>query len=491
MASQKISMEPESKALKFLLAVLVPMCARGFLRQVTALTTASKKLAEAAPMGTARQIYEASRGGHEAVLTTYLAYWKGNRERYEVLNWMSSDGAASLHAAVRWNQLACVKLLVAAVPDVAICFVNKFDGAPLHIACDKCFVPIVRILLASGVSLSPRDMSQNTPLHLAAKRGNSEIVQMLTDMKVTGKDDGLELEAQNDKGKTALDLARDGNHDDVVAIIEKKKALNANGLEVFRSAFYGDMVELGRLTEKWEGNEEVLNWFPSTPYAELEDEFMLESSWLYGATPILVASHNGHLAAVQLLCGCAGVNPFHLSDMKFNILMWAVLSSRNDNAGAICRYLLSALPSIDVNYKSENCGETALSLAVEQQNTECVRTLINVEGIDLKVIIELLSTAIHDGSVEIVRILCATPGIGININKYISIPYGRRQERKWVEGTVLDQVAIQQEGYGNEMEDLAEIADLLRAAGAKTAAQLEGLKGEEGRGPGGINNEEN
>lgn len=55
-------------------AVLESMCARGFLRQVTALCMVSKELAEAAPMGTIRQIHNASRDGHDAKLTTYLAF---------------------------------------------------------------------------------------------------------------------------------------------------------------------------------------------------------------------------------------------------------------------------------------------------------------------------------------------------------------------------------------------------------------------------------
>lgn len=71
-----------------LIDVIECMCSQGYLRQVTALCMASNKLAAAAPLGTAKQIYKASRAGHDTKLSIFLAFWNGNDESWNVLNWV-------------------------------------------------------------------------------------------------------------------------------------------------------------------------------------------------------------------------------------------------------------------------------------------------------------------------------------------------------------------------------------------------------------------
>lgn len=47
--------------------------------------------------------------------------------------------------------------------------------------------------------------------------------------------------------------------------MEKKRALAASAMELFRAAHGGNLPELRRLATKWSGNEEVLGWAPSYP----------------------------------------------------------------------------------------------------------------------------------------------------------------------------------------------------------------------------------
>ena len=54
-----------------------------------------------------------------------------------------------------------------------------------------------------------------TPLARAALYGNLEIVQLLKEL-------GVNLEAKNNDGKTALDLAREEGYDDIVKILDEK-----------------------------------------------------------------------------------------------------------------------------------------------------------------------------------------------------------------------------------------------------------------------------
>jgi len=72
----------------------------------------------------------------------------------------------------------------------------------------------VRVLLAHGAIVNARSDEQQTPLMLAASRGNSEIVQLLLNAKA----DVSPISAHR---MTALDYAVRGGHDDVAELLRK------------------------------------------------------------------------------------------------------------------------------------------------------------------------------------------------------------------------------------------------------------------------------
>ncbi|KAH6712423.1 ankyrin repeat-containing domain protein [Leptodontidium sp. MPI-SDFR-AT-0119] len=67
----------------------------------------------------------------------------------------------------------------------------------MHIAARKGYHTIVRILSESGVDISARDDSGQTPLHLAAANGHSETIVSLLEA-------GAEVDVKNSQGHTPL-----------------------------------------------------------------------------------------------------------------------------------------------------------------------------------------------------------------------------------------------------------------------------------------------
>lgn len=67
----------------------------------------------------------------------------------------------------------------------------------MHIAARKGYHTIVRILSESGVDISARDDSGQTPLHLAAANGHSETIVALLEA-------GAEVDVKNSQGHTPL-----------------------------------------------------------------------------------------------------------------------------------------------------------------------------------------------------------------------------------------------------------------------------------------------
>ena len=84
---------------------------------------------------------------------------------------------------------------------------SKMAFTPLHYASANNNVPIVRELLNSGASVSPKNIYNDTPLHYAARNASAEIVRLLLAHKA-------EVNAESDAGDSPVMLAvRRGNRE--------------------------------------------------------------------------------------------------------------------------------------------------------------------------------------------------------------------------------------------------------------------------------------
>ena len=391
-----------------ILDVLDVVCSRGFLRAATRLCVASKAVAAVAPMGTGKQVYEAAKAGHDGQLTTYLEYWRAHADSPEVLNWapvpvgIKVKGKASrkgqpmhaqfqdspLVAAVMHDRLACVQLLVASAPFVDV---NKGRfAAPLHYASRLGRTAMVCALLAAqGIEVNRRSDTDRTPLHWAAELGHTDVARALLEAKgieantpdATGRmplhwaaEKGyvgvvrllvavrgiqLTIEDTDEAGlglprRDPLELAAREGHADVVAVlteaIEKAHVLDEAGYLIYDAADEGDTARLRPLLQRWGGNAEVVNW---------SDRHAMRG------TPILTASREGHLQAVQLLASTPGVDINRPNFQNWSPLMKAAWGGHVD----IARFLLS-LDGVDLNMRAASgCGEgmTALGLVKERR----------------------------------------------------------------------------------------------------------------------------
>ena len=76
---------------------------------------------------------------------------------------------------------------------------------------------LVKLLIDRGADVNRHDgLVKETPLHYAAKYGNVELAKLLMEAKANPK-------AKDFHGKTPLDLAKEGNHQDIVKLLESSK----------------------------------------------------------------------------------------------------------------------------------------------------------------------------------------------------------------------------------------------------------------------------
>ncbi|XP_069700127.1 ankyrin repeat domain-containing protein 50-like isoform X2 [Periplaneta americana] len=148
-------------------------------------------------------LHEAAYWGRPAVCEQLLA--AGARPD------VKSSGGTALHVAAYWGHPAVCELLLAAGarPDV-----KSSGGTALHVAAYWGHRAVCELLLAAGARPNePHDVYQWTALHWAAGCGHAPVVQLLLQH-------GAERGARDNRGQTALDLARHYRRTEVEAMLQ-------------------------------------------------------------------------------------------------------------------------------------------------------------------------------------------------------------------------------------------------------------------------------
>lgn len=137
-------------------------------------------------------------------------------------------GQTALQAAVASGQDACARLILeTAAPSKADVIITNHEDpnreSPIHVAVRLGNVAMTELLLVHGASLTRVDRYGQTPLHIAAKGGNSGVLACLID----AGGDAL-LEARDKKGSRPLHLAViNGKIDTVRLLLETAAEPNA------------------------------------------------------------------------------------------------------------------------------------------------------------------------------------------------------------------------------------------------------------------------
>jgi ankyrin repeat protein len=152
-------------------------------------------------------LYEACAIGDTKQIALLLDAKKGELASY------SADGYTPLHLAAFFGHLDATKLLVERGANVAAVSTNPMKVTPLHSAAAGESVEVVELLLAKGADPNARQHGGFMPLQSAASNGNVAMVKALL---AKGADPSL----ASDDGRTAQDLARAQDNDEVLALFE-------------------------------------------------------------------------------------------------------------------------------------------------------------------------------------------------------------------------------------------------------------------------------
>ena len=97
------------------------------------------------------------------------------------------------------------------------------EWTPLHFAAYFGRAEIVKMLLEYNVDINAQTLSHSTPLHMAAKGigsrvGRKEVVRILINL-------GVNINKRDNRGRTALEAAKQRQQEGIVELLELKKSL--------------------------------------------------------------------------------------------------------------------------------------------------------------------------------------------------------------------------------------------------------------------------
>jgi uncharacterized protein len=136
----------------------------------------------------------------------------------EQVHAFSHDGWTPLHLAAFFGQTAAAELLIARGSDPGARSRNATGNTPLHAALAGHEQPaLVHLLLAHGADVNARAALGVTPLHLAASRGNGDLVEALLER-------GATVDACMDDGTTPAAMAASRGHPEVAGSLQRRAA---------------------------------------------------------------------------------------------------------------------------------------------------------------------------------------------------------------------------------------------------------------------------
>ncbi|KAI6352876.1 hypothetical protein MCOR25_009260 [Pyricularia grisea] len=225
-------------------------------------------------------VFKAAEGGHAAIITELIA-------RGADANWKHArTGQTALFAAACRSHVTAMGALLDGGASIEI---RDKDGRTplLYLASDKkagkCSAETLKLLVDRGADLEVRDPISRTPLVWAATTGNLKLLDIFTSGCLGRRAD---MTATNNRGRTALHLAAEQNHPEMVRLLLERgadpSAVSDGGWTALHNAAQGGHTDVIALLLQARGVD--VN-------AELNN----------GMTPLHWAAFNGHEAAVVLL----------------------------------------------------------------------------------------------------------------------------------------------------------------------------------------------
>ena len=234
---------------------------------------------------------------------------------------------------------------------------SQITFTPLMFAAYNGHEAVVRLLVErDGVDINSRDIGgPGTPLRAAAYNGHEAVVRLLIER-------GVEINAKDDAGRTALMFAARKGHEAVVRLLTERGDVEINAKDK-----EGKIVLMYAAEE---GHEAVVRLL-------IERDGEINAKDNEGKTALMFAAEKGHGAVVRLLIERDDV-PINAKDnYGRTALMWAATCGRD----AVVRLLIER-DDVAIN-ATDNEGKTALIWAAKWGEGAVVRLLIERGDVEI------------------------------------------------------------------------------------------------------------
>jgi cytohesin len=261
-----------------------------------------------------------------------------------------------------------------------VALLTAAHAGDIHDAAAVGDLDLVRAILANRPEAGQeKDERNDTPLHLAAVNGHTEVVRLLLDS-------GVPVWIGDNEESSALDVASVSGHVDVVELLIARGANvrrhDLNGMTALHFASYNGRTEVARIL--------------------IEHGADVAYQTRNGSTPLHGAAFDGSIPVIELLLG-------HGADVnaRNGALYTPILSAAAGTAGPDAVGLLVE-HGADVHDRN-NHGETALLMAARAGKRDVVAVLLE-NGVSVRAFNDgghetALHAAAQGGSVDVVELL--------------------------------------------------------------------------------------
>ncbi|XP_076766043.1 uncharacterized protein LOC143432928 isoform X1 [Xylocopa sonorina] len=299
---------------------------------------------------------------------------------------------------------------------------NNYGRAPIHWAASRGNTEIIEMLIQAKCDIEARDKFGMRPLHMAARYGHRDAVKMLINA-------GANVSAVNKKQHTLLMCAARGNNVRVVEYLaEAVESLNGDAIDSTGATALHHAASAGHPT--------MITTLSNVPRIELN------ATDKKGQTPMHCGCAEEHLEAVEVLIGLGanvdaqdneGNTPLHVATRTRHTAMAQLLlragadTELTDEMGYTplhvaasqgCKGILGSMIQHGAALNKQcKYGNTPLHLACQNNDVETVEILIN-KGVDLNCLNSRQQSPIHiaaeKGHSDICELLLAA---GANIEQ--------------------------------------------------------------------------
>lgn len=190
-----------------------------------------------------------------------------------------------------------LKILLACGDTIDLNVRDIFDNTPLHLAAEKGNVDIVTTLLACPeIQIDATMPNGDTPLHVAALHNNHQVIKLLLDQKLLLARNSIQVNQPNKNGKTPLHCAVHNKAIESVKLLLTHDYIDVNAKDVEKYTPLHEAVAL-------KDNEAIVNLLLAHGDIQINDQAA------NGLTALHFAALHGNVESIEALLACPNIQP--------------------------------------------------------------------------------------------------------------------------------------------------------------------------------------